>query len=493
MSKYFHLLIALFAILFLPTIFANAQDNDGKTVSLVVSGEGATKDEATKNALRSAIEQTFGTFVSANTAVLNDELIKDEIVTVTSGNVQSYKEIGYLDKGDIKEVSLQAVVSIGKLVSYAHNKGMTTELAGATFAMNKKIYNLNKKNEKKAMDHLMIQLKELADNGLFDYQIEVGDPKVISVPKYSKVPAFLSEYNQIEIMITAVPNAQADLFQELIYNTVSSLKLPFQDLETLKKGNMDIYPVFFLTNDYLLGDIDLRYKPSIKSKYDPRPDALVVDIDTIYLRNSYVDLSKEIQTLVEASAANFVLSDNLMNRFNFNCQFSPYLCMVSDDDYYKVFGTSRAHQDLNSIHFAFASKHKLNSTFTFCNYYDENKRKVDTIPAMYYSSPVTKKLEINPIGYYIFSNQRKDIKPFAPFDLRRPDFGNGEEGYVFLPGISTSNFRFFAFYSDIEMDSLSKIFVTPSPKEVSKLFQYGEEELEKHRIDIIAVSNFKEK
>ena len=60
-------------------------------VLLIVSGDGSTKEEATKAALRSAIEQAFGTFVSSNTKILNDELVKDEIVTVASGNIKSYK------------------------------------------------------------------------------------------------------------------------------------------------------------------------------------------------------------------------------------------------------------------------------------------------------------------------------------------------------------------------------------------------------------------
>ena len=46
-------------------------------VTLVVSGEGATKEQATHVALRSAIEQAYGVFVSANTEILNDELVKD--------------------------------------------------------------------------------------------------------------------------------------------------------------------------------------------------------------------------------------------------------------------------------------------------------------------------------------------------------------------------------------------------------------------------------
>ena len=108
-----------------------SQEDVGTTVTLVTSGTGSTKEEATKNALRSAIEQTFGTFVSANTAIVNEDLVKDEIVSISTGNIQSYQEVSCenMPNGEF-DVTVKAVVSIGKLVSFAQNKGMTAELAG---------------------------------------------------------------------------------------------------------------------------------------------------------------------------------------------------------------------------------------------------------------------------------------------------------------------------------------------------------------------------
>ena len=41
-------------------------------VEIMVSGSGVTKEAAVNNALRSALEQSYGTFVSTSTNVLND-------------------------------------------------------------------------------------------------------------------------------------------------------------------------------------------------------------------------------------------------------------------------------------------------------------------------------------------------------------------------------------------------------------------------------------
>ena len=65
----------------------------GNIVTLTTSGTGKTIEEAKNNALRSAIEQAFGAFISSKTEILNDELIKDEVVSITSGNIIKYIQI----------------------------------------------------------------------------------------------------------------------------------------------------------------------------------------------------------------------------------------------------------------------------------------------------------------------------------------------------------------------------------------------------------------
>ena len=59
-----------------PSTNANSENE----VTLTVSGNGKTLEEAKNNALRSAIEQAFGAYISSKTEILNDNLVKDEIV-----------------------------------------------------------------------------------------------------------------------------------------------------------------------------------------------------------------------------------------------------------------------------------------------------------------------------------------------------------------------------------------------------------------------------
>jgi serine/threonine protein kinase len=85
-------IIFISTLILLGTINVNGQSDD-KTVTLVVSGQGKTQDEAKENALRHAIESTFGVFIISTTEVQNDQIIKDQIATISSGNILKYDVI----------------------------------------------------------------------------------------------------------------------------------------------------------------------------------------------------------------------------------------------------------------------------------------------------------------------------------------------------------------------------------------------------------------
>ena len=192
-----------------------AQNTNNNEVSLVVSGEGPTKDEATKVALRSAIEQTYGTFVSSNTTILNDNLVKDEIVSVSTGNIKSFNYLSQEETNGKWSVSLQAIVSIGKLIEYAKSKGSEAELAGATFAMNMKLQQLNKKNQDIALEHLLSQLRPIIPT-IFNYELEVGEPKYVDSEKLYFVP----------ITISVIANKNINACYELFTKTLKALSVP---------------------------------------------------------------------------------------------------------------------------------------------------------------------------------------------------------------------------------------------------------------------------
>lgn len=211
-------------------------------VSLVVSGEGQDKEEATLKALRSAIEQAYGTFVSANTTILNDQLVADEIVSLSSGNIQKYEYVSEAKMPDGSTyVTLSATVSIDKLVSFAESKGMEAELKGGLFAMNIKKMEFDKQAEEKAVANLCKQLEAMLPT-LFDYEIEVEEPK-------------LGKGNN-DVVVAFRVNAQCNdnmlNFSNTLIKNLVALSLTEDECQQYKKINQKVfdlkvqYPSLFL-------------------------------------------------------------------------------------------------------------------------------------------------------------------------------------------------------------------------------------------------------
>ena len=214
----------------------NAYTQDDKTVTLVVSGQGKTQDEAKQNALRSAIEQAFGAFISSKTEILNDELIKDEIVSVANGNIQKYEIISELQipNGDYA-TSLKATVSVSKLTSFAESKGVVVEFEGNILAANVKQQMLNEQNEIKSVNNIVNICKDILDRS-FDYQIVRGEPKQIKND---------NEKWSVPININVSLNKNILLFSQYFNNSIKELAMSENEIEQYNNLGKKTYQIAF--------------------------------------------------------------------------------------------------------------------------------------------------------------------------------------------------------------------------------------------------------
>lgn len=226
----------LFFAVLLIAVNAFSYAQEIKEVTLVVNGEGVTKEDAINVALRSAIEQAFGVFVSANTSILNDELVRDEIATVSSGNIQKYTELGTstLPNGQYS-TTLQATVSINKLVKYAQSKGSECEFAGATFGANIKMLQLRYDNAQKALFHLREYTKMIGSH-VFDYEIKVGEPKT------SNGKAI------IPVTIKYLPNDITKEYFNTIMSTLDLTSFTHDEMNTLRGVDYSKYVFYSISS-----------------------------------------------------------------------------------------------------------------------------------------------------------------------------------------------------------------------------------------------------
>ncbi len=217
------------------------QANDGKTITLTQIGQGKTKDEAKYSALRNALEKAFGTFISSNTTIFNDELVKDEIFSVSTGNIQNFEILSEtkMPDGSFSSV-VKATVSIGNLTAFCESKGIAVEFKGGLFAANIKLQELNKKNEKAVMANLFKILDKLVENG-FDYKIDVHEPKKDSYNENNWI---------VDFYVTASANKNLENIIDITMNTVNNICLSVQDRGTYLKQNLEMYEIIINGKEY---------------------------------------------------------------------------------------------------------------------------------------------------------------------------------------------------------------------------------------------------
>jgi hypothetical protein len=228
-------IILIFTFFITLTTFAQ----EDKTVSLTVTGTGKTLEEAKTNALRSAIEQAFGAFISSKTEILNDNLVKDEIVSVANGNIQSFD---ILDKTQLLDnnwsTTIKAVVSVNKLISFVESKGITVEIKGGLFALNIEQQRLNEENEVKSIYNLSFILQSYMQNS-FDYELNVEDPISIDGSNDNfKLP--------LTVFIKANKNIEA--LNENCLNTLQNISLKEEELINYNKLNKPTFSIIFKSN-----------------------------------------------------------------------------------------------------------------------------------------------------------------------------------------------------------------------------------------------------
>ena len=228
--------------------FVKAQDAD-KTVTLVVSGCGETQEDAKQNALRSAIEQAFGVFISSKTEILNDKLLADEIVSLASGNIQTYTILNesILPDGSWS-INLQAIVSVNKLTNFVQSKGYSVQIKGSLFAINIKQQILNEQAEINIMAELVGQLHEQMQN-VFNYTITSSEPRSLNND---------NNYWEIPLSVNAIANKNMDLCANYLKNTLSSVALSSEEKDNYIKLGKKTYTVIF---NYL----GLEYKYNLRT------------------------------------------------------------------------------------------------------------------------------------------------------------------------------------------------------------------------------------
>ena len=205
-----------------------------KEVSITASGSDKTLEDAKQAALRSATEQAFGAFISSKTEIFNDQVVANQMSSVSSGNIKSFS---ILNESQLPDgswgVTLKAVVSVNKLTSFVEAKGIAIEIKGGMFALNIKQQLLNEQGEIKAVSEMVGLLHEPMQIS-FDYVIKSSDPKSLDAE---------SKNWEIPLVVTATTNKNIDFCANYCIKTLAALSLSSEEVTSYQSLNKAVFPV----------------------------------------------------------------------------------------------------------------------------------------------------------------------------------------------------------------------------------------------------------
>lgn len=290
------ILIVCIALLASRTM-VNAQNNPD--VTLTVLGTGVNKEEAVTNALRSAIEQAYGVFVSSDLTILNDKVVRNEIATISKGNIKSYKELSVsLLPNNNYSVTLSAVVSTDKLINYAKANNFRIEFAGGVFGQKLKLLELNKKNEKIAIDNMVHQLNLIIPH-MFYFKVDSLElPRVDRHSNYyipARLRIYANDYN-VE-------------FNNVLFGTLKSLSLTENERHEYEQMNREYYEYDFGSDNEYRGEIQKIYLRNEYNSYTSGNTIKVFDIIFSKLNSAAVDVNM-IANLSDGTVMNANISFN---------------------------------------------------------------------------------------------------------------------------------------------------------------------------------------
>ena len=402
-----------------------AKSDDNKTVTLITSGQGKTQDEAKQNALRNAIEQAFGAFISLHTEVVNDNLVKDEIISVSNGNIQKYEIISEsaLPNNSGYTTTLKTIVSISKLTSFCESKGMQIEVKGSLFAFNVIQKELSASNEKKALEELVLMAKNIAPK-MFDYKIIANEPIKNEIFSNSRNSKNIKPYC-LPIKVNVTINKNWEEYCKLLERTLLGLAISKSELEDYNKLNISYYPFDFFLNKKMYAGKYLFYNNVILEDnsqdklsqdvydgivwkelnedydnfYKSKRYAILAngfekgnyDVKQVYFRTNIKNVLSRIQSIINTEAFNYIIHNQRSNELkakNWKVLFSPITLINYNEMSYNKLVDKFISYDYKD----FRKRSDMYAPVSYVNILNENSIiiqniKPDTIIGFAYCSP----------------------------------------------------------------------------------------------------------
>jgi len=97
---------------------------------VITSGYGKNPDEALTQALRNAVEEAVGTYMTSTTRIENDELIEDKVLSLSRGFIKDFKKLAEMKVEDETKVTVSAIVTEDQIIETLTASGVEVKFSG---------------------------------------------------------------------------------------------------------------------------------------------------------------------------------------------------------------------------------------------------------------------------------------------------------------------------------------------------------------------------
>jgi hypothetical protein len=205
------------------SISISNQNEGGVTITTI--GGGKNIEEAKMSALRSALEQVSGSYLSSSTKISNDKIIADNITTITNGTIKSYEIINEKQTAEGYSLLIKSTILINKLADFVSEKsGDKIEIKGGLFVANIKQLDLNASAEIIAIK----ELSEIYSDMLFksySFRLKAEQPR-----ESKKSNNFEERVFEIPINVTMYYNSNITIANEFLLSSLRKISLPHDEV-----------------------------------------------------------------------------------------------------------------------------------------------------------------------------------------------------------------------------------------------------------------------
>jgi hypothetical protein len=287
----------------------------GQDVAIVTTGQGRSVEEAKLNALRTAVEQAFGAFISSKTEIINDELKSDEIVTITNGNIKEFTIVDQWNVNQEQFLIVKSLVSLSTLSTYLQNKGHSeVSFDGNNFAFNIKLQKFNEESERIALKNVLTAFL-LQSTNIIDKELSISEPQVYSGDLY-----------KVRITVDLKRKENMQLFYSGLIESLRSIAMSkgeIQSYSQIAKKVNQIYPLTIKEENY---STLIASQDAISFRH---PDSMVLLRAFLFCAN--MNLISSIKVKNEMADLSIVKSVDVLKVFPSNKEYLRGIYTINHD------------------------------------------------------------------------------------------------------------------------------------------------------------------